>query len=140
MSYNNPTYLLGDLNENHRFLGNRSNNNVGKGLKRMLDENEILHDGPNFSTFISENKKGSPNLIFSNNKIYHNKIITQGPVTSSDHLPVILTLTTKAIRIPTKPRYSYIKTNWDNFKEETQRKINITDTQIRLTSKNQILK
>lgn len=41
MSYNNPTYLIGDLNAKHTCLGNRTNNNVGKGLKILLDNNKI---------------------------------------------------------------------------------------------------
>lgn len=112
MSFNNPTYLTGDLNADHRFLGNRSNNNAGRGLQRMHDNNKITHLGPYFSTYTSGNKKGTPGIVLDNNNIFHNIIITQGPVTSSDHLTIVVTITTKAIKISTRPRFIYNKANW----------------------------
>lgn len=66
MSYDNPSYLVGDLNANHRFLGHNTNNNVGRGLKRLHDDNKIVHLGPNFSTYISGTKKGTPDIILGN--------------------------------------------------------------------------
>ena len=126
MSNNNPTYLIGDFNAKHPFLGDSTSNNVGKGLKIFHDRNTMIHHGPNFPTYISGRNATTPDLILSNNKIFHNFLITQGPVTSSDHLPLIITLTTKAIKKAIAPTYKYMKADWGNFKNEIQDKINNT--------------
>lgn len=52
-------------------------------------------------------------MILSNNKIYHNINIEQGPVTQSDHLPIICTITTEAITSIAPPRYKYSHANWE---------------------------
>lgn len=83
MSYNNPTYLIGDFNAKHTCLGNSSNNNVGKGLEILQGNNKPIHDGPNFTTFISGTGTGTPDVILSDNKVFHNLVIEQGPVTTT---------------------------------------------------------
>lgn len=41
-----------------------------------------------------------------------------GPITPSDNLPIIFTLTTKAITKTLPPRVNYDKANWGEFQEE----------------------
>lgn len=58
----------------------------------------------------------TPDLILSNNKIYHNIQIDQGPITTSDHIPIIVTISTKAITVPPVSKYNLNKANWEKFK------------------------
>ena len=120
-----PTYIIGDLNAKHQILGHKDNNTVGKGLKRMLETRELSHLGPDFTTYISGNKHSTPDIILSNKNAFHNHIIKPGPVTPSDHIPIIFTITASAIRIPAPARYNINKANWEAFEEKIRRNIGI---------------
>ena len=96
---NNPAYLIGDLNATSINLGNKKNNQVGKNLNRFLTQGTLIHHGPNFPTFHSHHAQSTPDIVLSNNKIIHNLTLTQGPITLSDHTPIIMTLTTKGTKI-----------------------------------------
>ena len=123
-----PTYLLADLNAKHTCLGDKYNNTVGKNIKRLMDENKLNHIGPNFPTYFAHNAATSPDIILANNQIYHNHIIEAGPITSSDHIPMILTITAKAITTPSLVSYNMGKANWDSIKEEINNKLHEIDT------------
>lgn len=120
---NEPMYILGDLNAKHSFLIDRTNNDVGKGLNRFYENKILLHLGPKFPTFFNHTSGTTPDLILSNNKIYHNTKIEPGPLTSSDHLPILFTITARAITETTPRIIVYSKTNWDLFREVVERNI-----------------
>lgn len=71
----------------------------------LLDNNKLKYLGPQFPTYISTNSNTTPDIILGNSKIYHNYKIEQGPITASDHIPIIFTITTQAVKIPSTPRY-----------------------------------
>ena len=90
--------------------------------------------GPDFRTFIHRN--GKPDLVFSNKLAFLNFAILRGKLTSSDHLPVILKLSTKAITKTGTERFRFANANWELFKEKIEEKIenenvnnNLTDRQ-----------
>lgn len=128
MHKNNPSYLLVDLNASSTQLGNNYNNQVGKHLNRFLNNSTIIHLGPNFHTYIARNIRSTPDLVLSNNKAAHNITLRPDPATLSDHLPIIMTLTTKAIYKHIPPRLNFKNVNWDDFKDEIEEKMNNINT------------
>lgn len=119
-----PTYIIGDLNAKHHSLGDNYNNTVGKGLKRMLDFNKLIHLGPQFTTYTSQTSNTTPDIVLSNNKTYHNHTVEAGPPTTSDHIPIILTITASAIKSEIQPHYNLKKANWENFQNTIANNIN----------------
>lgn len=65
--------------------------------------------------------------MLGNNKIVHNITIDSGPLTESDHLPIIVTLTSKAITNPILPRPNINRTDWEKFSSIVENQLgNIT--------------
>ena len=119
-SETHPTYIIGDLNAHHPTIDRKKSNNVGKGIKMLLDRNKLVHIGPDFPTYMSHNSTSTPDIILTNNKTYHNIKITQGPITPSDHLPILINLTAQSIKIPTTPTYALKKADWEKFKDTVE--------------------
>ena len=116
---NQPVYLLGDFNANHRLFGYRRANRVGSELARLIACGEWTHLGPPFKTFYGYRSATTPDIVLCNRHAHLNFHMAPGPLTSSDHVPVILTLSTNPIAIPTAPRHDYANANWDDFKTAT---------------------
>lgn len=62
----------------------------------QLENGKLKHLGSDFSTYIASTAH-TTDIILSNNKIDHNHTIKGGPVTPSDHIPIIFTVTATAI-------------------------------------------
>ena len=114
---NMPVYIVGDLNARHRCLGHTTDNIMGSALNNLINRNLITHLGPNFKTWIAPMGTGTPDIILCNQKAHLNVSINQGPLTSSDHLPIILKISTKPIVSQGKKSYKIKKANWTKFKE-----------------------
>ena len=130
---NIPVYMVADLNANHPTLGYRHTNTKGRQLHHLIQNRTLQHIGPHFPTFISHQSATTPDIILTNLHTYHNIHITQGPLTSSDHIPVILNISTTPIQTPTTPRPSYKQANWENFTEELTHTCNTVEPQHNLT-------
>lgn len=115
---NIPVYMLADLNANHPVLGYTHTNTKGRQIHRLLNNATIQHIGPHFPTFVSHTSATTPDIILTNNNTYHNTHIVQGPLTTSDHFPIIMTIATKPIPIPIPPRPSFKRADWNNFKQD----------------------
>lgn len=123
ISNNHPTYIIGDMNAQHTILHDNRCNLVGKSLERLIRQGKLLHLGPNFPTFHGPRGSTTPDLVLSNNKVRHNITITSGPVTTSDHIPIIMTITTKAITKVIPPTLDLKHAQWDPFKTEVNNNI-----------------
>ena len=121
-SQHHPTYIIGDLNAHHPYLNTKTTNKVGKALKILIDNNKVNFLGPNFPTYLSHNAASTPDIILGNNKTYHNITILPGPTTASDHIPVIFTITSQAIKIPVKPKLNLKLADWEKYKVEIENK------------------
>ena len=99
---NIPAYIIGDLNARHPSLGQQSRNPMGTGINNLIHQEKATFMGPDFKTWIGPIGTGTPDIMIGNKNIHMNYSITQGPLTSSDHLPLIIRLSTKAITIPKK--------------------------------------
>ena len=108
-----PMYILADLNCRHTSLGHTNTNTVGKNIMKIITTLGAQHIGPNFPTFIGHSALTTPDIILTNGKTYHNTHATQGPLTSSDHLPIIFTISTAPIMIPCPHHLNKNKADWD---------------------------
>lgn len=122
-----PTYLAGDLNAYHRTLGHSRNNNVGTSLARLLNLNIIQYLGPDFHTTLGSRGIGMPDIVLANRQAHLNYHLKQGPLTTSDHLPIIVTLATKPIMIPSQPKLNFKKANWDRFSKQIKEELEETN-------------
>ncbi len=96
-------------------------------MERLILQGSVIHHGPDFPTFYGHRSRTTPDLVLSNNKVHHNITITPGPLTESDHLPIIMTITDKAIMKNIPPILKMKGAQWDTFKEEINSNIaNIT--------------
>lgn len=124
-----PVYMIADLNANHPLFGYNHTNTKGNQLQKMIDNRLIQHVGPHFPTFFTRNRRTNPDIILSNNSTYHNYHITQGPITTSDHIPIIMTISSSPILIPSPARKNLKKANWENFSEEINNNMTIPNLQ-----------
>ena len=120
MRRRNPVYLLGDLNARHSFLSHCDYNPVGDGLYTLITRDVIEHVGPSFPTRIVSNSSSTPDIVISNKATYHNILLTPGPSTTSDHIPIVAKITANPIQIPIKPRPHYARANWDRYKDDLE--------------------
>ena len=119
-----PTYVIGDFNATLRSQRGNNSNQVGKGLERFFNKGSLIHLGPDFTTWHSRNCSTTPDIVLGNNKIFHNLTIDPGPLTESDHLPLIITITSKAITNPILPRHNIKKANWETFETSVDEQMN----------------
>lgn len=106
-------------------------------MATFIKKGKAFHLGPNFPTYFCYNSTSSPDIAIANNKTIHNITINPGPLTTSDHIPMIITLTTETVTIPMLSTYNMWKANWSTIKEEVHHKMN--DIQLEQNmNKNQI--
>ena len=120
---NSPVYMIADLNANHPNFGYNFSNIKGRQLTRLIKNRTIQHLGPHFPTYFTNTRGTNPDIILSNHKTYHNYNISQGPLTTSDHLPIIFTLSTSPILIPSPRRPHFSKANWESFTQHIEEHI-----------------
>ena len=109
LSDNTPTFIVGDFNARHRCLGNSSNNTVGTSIHRLINQGHLHHLGPNFRTFPRHTSATTPDLVFSNKFNFYNTLIVPGNLSTSDHIPIQITISTEPIMIPCEERYNLNK-------------------------------
>lgn len=122
MQRGRPVYLIGDLNLRHPIFGHGDANNKGRYIADQTNRGHIKHLGPDFPTLTSRN--GKPDIILANRWANLNYVIEEGPLTTSDHIPIIVTLSTRPIRLNTMPRKNLKRANWEIFKESIEREVN----------------
>ena len=113
---------MGDINANHAILGYNRENNKGKIVKRLIDDNIVKHLGPEFNTLVG--RKGKPDIVMSNKIAHLNISIEEGNLTTSDHIPMIITLATKPIIKSIQKRRNYKNANWERYKTVVTGKMN----------------
>ena len=106
------------MNANSPNFGDNNRNTKGKQLEIINRTGKMNHQGPPFHTFEGRKRLTTPDKITTNKKFLFNLHMQQGPQTSSDHLPIIVQISTNPIQIPIKPRYSFKKAKWDEFQRE----------------------
>ena len=114
---NIPVYILADLNARHTAFRHSNNNQHGHELLQLTQLKRLRFLGPDFPTCFTHNGNGRPDLILSNRQSlpFHHHI-SHGPICGSDHIPLILTISTNPIAVPSPAIADYNSTNWDEFK------------------------
>ena len=84
--------MIGNFNARHKHFGDNDNNKLRKSLISLINQGKLIHMGPYFPTY-------TPTLlqfhkIFSNKHHYLNYITEPGEITTSDHITIILGLST----------------------------------------------
>ena len=133
---NIPVYFAGDINAHIPALGFARYNNNGRIIKFLIERDKTNLMGPDFRTFIHRN--GKPDLVFSNKLAFLSFAILRGKLTSSDHLPVILRLSTKPITKAGTERFKFANANWELFKEKIEEKIENENVNNNLTYRQDI--
>lgn len=113
---NNPVYILADLNAKHTTLGDARCNLVGNGINIFMNSGKAIHLGPHFPTLLRHNSATTPDIILSNNRAHLYTHVVPGPLTSSDHLPIQLTIATTPIIINTEPRLAIRRADWNKYR------------------------
>ena len=119
-SFSKPVYFIGDLNARDRTLGHNNSNTVGKALGNLIRNGHARKIGPNFPTFITNRSSTTPDIILTNNRTIHNSYSEPGPLTSCDHIPIIVTISSNPILIPIRERNSYKQANWEGYRQELE--------------------
>ena len=112
-----PAYLVGDLNAYHRTFGYSNNNLRGKQVATLINANKCKHIGPFFDTRITANTTRKPDIALTNKQAHLNTYLKAGPLTPSDHLPIIMKISTSPIQKPITPRLQFSKTRWTLYKQ-----------------------
>lgn len=128
-----PVYLLGDLNAANRAMGHSYTNQRGTILQNFMNRGIITFLGPDFPTYLSNRHTGKPDILLTNRHHNLNYALRQGTLTTSDHWPILFTLSTKPIILATPERFQYKDVNWDQFK-------NNIDTQLEVPYENPVEK
>ena len=111
MRLHKPAYLVGDLNGRHTSLGYNGTSDSGRAILNLVRRYLVRHLEPDFSTWIHPDRTGTPDLVLGNRHIHHNITIQQGPLTTSDHIPIIMSIATKPILMEGRKVYNYKKAN-----------------------------
>ena len=138
-----PSYIIGDLNGVHPFIGHNRDNNVGKALYQHIRNNLIRHIGPYFNTLtekIHQRTVCRPDIVLTNRNAFLNYNITQGPITASDHIPIIVKLSTKPIVAEIVGTPDTKKTNWEQFATKIEDKITEQENENKLENNANITK
>ena len=116
-----PVYFLGDLNARHWALGHRNNNQVGDFVARMIQNGESFHLGPEFPTLIRANTATTPDIVLGNADATLNLHLRAGPISTSDHLPIVATISTNPLLIDTAIyRDNVNRADWEGMQRQLQ--------------------
>ena len=119
-----PVVITGDLNARHSTLGYSTTNQVGRDLIDYFRRQTAQHIEPHFPTYYGPLSATSPDIVITNQAFHLAHSITPGLLTSSDHIPLIIDISSP-IMSPTLPTYSFHKTDWYSFQRDDQ--LHMTD-------------
>ena len=120
-----PVYFIGDMNAHHPTLGYRYTDNNGKNNTRPDRQEYSQTSGSRLSHF--NRKNGKLGMVVSNRHNFLNMLIEAGSINSSDHLPLIIKISTKPIIKEKQSTLNYKKANWEKFQKTIEENINLTN-------------
>ena len=117
-----PAYLMGDLNARHLALGYDNNPNAtGNNIARLLLDGVLTHLGPDFPTYISGEHATTPDIVLGNRFADLSVVMEPGPLSTSDHIPIVATISTNPIITETViERDDYSRADWEGLQTYLQ--------------------
>ena len=100
-------------------------NNKGTLLKELVERHNMKYLGPDFPTLVKRN--GRPDAISGTKWAHFNITIKPGELTSSDHIPLYIKISTRAIPKETVNKFNYKKANWDKYKRIIESNTTLND-------------
>lgn len=95
-----------------------------------MQQGKAVHQGSSFATYFSQNSSSTLDIFIPNNRAthnIHNTVIRPGPFSTLDHLPVIITITTKAVTEPIPPKVDWKKAHLTNLNTEIEEEMENTE-------------
>lgn len=121
--FRKPSYLFGDLNAKHEVLGYGERCNLmGRNLAAVMATGRVSHIGPDFPTFIRRDCATTPDIALRNQHSHLHVAIEPGPLsTTSDHLPMVATISANPIMVETATtRDRYDRADWEGMQRHLQ--------------------
>ena len=113
-----PVYLLGDLNARHTTFCTDTTYYGHALYNNWLREGRLRRIGPPTGTFLG--RRGGltkPDIILTHSRTYHYSHPSTLPFNVSDHAPMCLEISARAIKIPSPEFELTAKADWIRFKE-----------------------
>ena len=125
--------ILGDFNAHHASWHTEANEDTrGRNLSEALDNLQLGILNEDQPTRIQNNTSTAPDISIASLRLLPTSQWKIKPALSSDHLPILITISTlvKKIKAPKRTYINFIKADWDKFTEYTEEefgKIAMTD-------------
>ena len=122
--HNTPTYILADLNAHHTAY-DTSTNDYGRVLhNEWLRHGHLRRLGPAQGSFRTpRGNLTKPDIILGNRHCYHYSHCSTLPFNVSDHAPLCLEISARAIKIPSPEFELNAKANWDLYANILKEKV-----------------
>lgn len=125
-----PRFLAGgDYNAKHVMWGSRLANPRGRSLLKCLDDNNLNHVSTGSPTYWPTDLNKIPDLLdfFVTRGISQNYMdIVSSLDLSSDHSPLILTISSTVMKKEKPPSLTNKHTNWDQFRDLLNNTLRLT--------------
>ncbi|UYV63598.1 hypothetical protein LAZ67_2004930 [Cordylochernes scorpioides] len=116
------TIIVGDLNAKHQLWGCSTPNPRGKILSNLFDDNAFmcLNDGNPTHHSYSYNTAQALDISFSSPDIFHKCKWQMLKSIGSDHLPILIEISTKTKTSSIKEKFwNFKKANWNLYQQNT---------------------
>ena len=102
----------------------------------VINRNIISYIGQEFDTLA--HRTGRPAITVTNRKAFSNYTIQEGSLTSSNHLPIILKLSTKPVIKDSKMCRDFRRANWKEYRNQLELKFRNCEAEDPLQNTNPI--
>ncbi|UYV62457.1 hypothetical protein LAZ67_2000678, partial [Cordylochernes scorpioides] len=135
------TIIVGDLNAKHQLWGCSTPNPRGKILSNLFDDNAFmcLNDGNPTHHSYSYNTAQALDISFSSPDIFHKCKWQILKSIGSDHLPILIEISTKTKTSSIKEKFwNFKKANWNLYQQNTNEDFREAPTRIKDLEQNWI--
>ncbi|UYV61222.1 hypothetical protein LAZ67_1003928, partial [Cordylochernes scorpioides] len=135
------TIIVGDLNAKHQLWGCSTPNPRGKILSNLFDDNAFmcLNDGNPTHHSYSYNTAQALDISFSSPDIFHKCKWQILKSIGSDHLPILIEISTKTKTSSIKEKFwNFKKANWNLYQQNTNEDFRKAPTRIKDMEQNWI--
>ena len=87
----------------------------GRSLNALIDHGIMQRIGPSFPTFYTPTTSTQPDIVLINRIVTYNYFVTVGSATTSDHIPILMRISTAPIQVEIPLRKSFRKADWEKY-------------------------